>query len=199
MNVRLQYEFDFLAGIYYEDRLQMNSYSLSMSMLTKTVDAASTNIAMERLKFFLQTQIESTVFINQNNMPKAEMLALLGANVTTLPEEPVDQIVGMMLYYKLNAIMEGRLEIAQLDINSTLGDGVWYMHDEEDNPGPFGAKGWWHDASTQHETIEFEPTTDNIVRVTSTGWYESGLDWPEDTVIPATNTVVFAKFPKHEN
>jgi hypothetical protein len=199
MNVRLQYEFDFLAGIYYEDRLQMNSYSLSMNLLTKSTDAASTNIAMERLKFFLQTQMQSTVFINQNNMPKAEMLALLGANVTTLPEEPVDQIIGMMLYYKLNAIMEGRLEIVQLDVNSSLGDGVWYMHDEEDSAGPFNAKGWWHDASIQHETIEFEPADDNVVRVTSTGWYESGLDWPEDTPPPAKNTVVFAKFPKNEN
>jgi hypothetical protein len=34
---------------------------------------------------------------------------MMGINVTTLPEEPVDQIIGMMLYYKLNAIMEGRM------------------------------------------------------------------------------------------
>lgn len=202
MNVRLQYDFDFLAGIYFEDRLQLNSYSISINMLTKTIDAASTNIAMERLKFFLQTQIDGTVFVDQADMPKAELLYMIGANVTTLPQAPVDQIVGMMLYYKLNAIMEGRMEVTQLDISSILGDSVWYLHDEEDNPGPFAADGWWHKPSTQHETIELESADNrNVVRVTSTGWYENALDWPEETLPPEPtgNTVVFANFSKNEN
>ena len=198
MNVRLQYDVDFLAGIYYDERLQLNSYSVSLSMLTKTIDPVETNIAMERLKFFMNGVIDNTVFINQAHTDQAETLLYLGANVTTLPEEPVDQIIGMMLYYKLNAIMEGRIEITQLDINSVLGDNVWYLHDEEDSPGPFATKGWWDDSSTQHETIETEPVSDNVVKVISTGWYELGLDWPEQTT-PTGNTVVFGNFPKNEN
>jgi hypothetical protein len=198
MNVRLQYDLEFLAGIYYDDQLQMNSYSVSMNLLTKTSDPASTNIAMDRLKYFVHGVLESTVFINQTNMERAEMLNIMGVNITTLPEEPVDQIVGMMLYYKLNAIMEGRMVVSQLNISSELGDSVWYMHDEEDNLGPFRADGWWHKASIQHETIEPEDTGANIVKVMSTGWYEMGLDWPEDKP-PTGNTVVFANFAKDEN
>lgn len=198
MNVRLQYDVEFLAGIYYDNRLQINSYSVSLSMLTKTIDPVQTNIAMDRLKFFINGVMEHTVFINQSHVEQSEMLSLLGVNVTTLPEEPVDQIIGMMLYYKLNSIMEGRIEITQLDISSTLGDGVWYLHDEEDNPGPFAAKGWWDDSSIQHETVELEPVADNVVKVISTGWYELGLDWPEPAS-PTGNTVVFANFPKNEN
>ncbi len=198
MNVRLQYDVEFLAGIYYDERLQLNSYSASLSMITKTTDAVETNIAMDRLKFFINGVIDNTVFINQAHTDQAETLLYLGANVTTLPEEPVDQIIGMMLFYKLNAIMEGRIEITQLDINSVLGDNVWYLHDEEDNPGPFATKGWWDDSSTQHETIELEPVDDNVVKVISTGWYELGLDWPDQTP-PAGNTVVFGNFPKNEN
>jgi len=53
MNVRLQYDLEFLAGIYYEDQLQINSYDVSMNLVTKTKDSASTNIAMERLKAFI--------------------------------------------------------------------------------------------------------------------------------------------------
>lgn len=199
MNVRLQYDLEFLAGIYYDDRLQMNKYNVSMSLVTKTKDTASTNIAMERAKAFVFEALDSTVFINQKNKERAEFLQIVGANVTTLPEEPVDQIVGMMLYYKLNAVMEDRMVITGLDISSNLGDGVWYQHDEEDSPGPFSAKGWWHDASTQHETIESEEVPDNIVKVISTGWYEMGLDWPENTTPPTANTVVYANFPKNEN
>lgn len=198
MNVRLQYDIEFLAGIYYEDSLQMNKYDASISLTTATKDVASTNIAMERLKAFVFEELASTVFINQNNMERAEFLQIIGANVTTLPEEPVDQIIGMMLYYKLNAIMEGRMVITSLDISSSLGDGVWYQHDEEDAAGPFAKQGWWHDASTQHETIEPSEVPDNVVKVISTGWYELGLDWPDQA--PATgNTVVFGNFPKNEN
>lgn len=198
MNVRLRYDTEFLAGIFYEDQLQMNSYSVSMNILTKTIDTVQTNIAMDRIKAFIAGFMESTVFINQSNMERAEMMNIMGINVTTLPQEPVDQIIGMMLYYKLNAITEGRMDITQLDIASSLGDDVWYMHDEEDNPGPFATKGWWDDSSTQHETIETIQAADNVVKVISTGWYELGLDWPEQAP-PTGNTVVFGNFPKNEN
>ena len=198
MNVRLQYDLEFLAGIYYDDQLQINSYEVSMNLLTKTTDSASTNVAMERLKAFVHGVLESTVFINQANMERAEFLQLAGCNVTTLPEEPVDQIIGMMLYYKLNAIMEDRMVITNLDISSRLGDGVWYQHDEEDVAGPFAADGWWHKSSVQHETIEREETPGNVVKVISTGWHEMVLEWPENTMPPGDNTVVYGKFPRNE-
>jgi hypothetical protein len=198
MNVRLQYDLEFLAGIYYEDQLQMNQYNVSLNLLTKTKDSVSTNIALDRAKAFVHGALESTVFINQANMERAEMMQLMGISVTTLPEEPVDQIIGMMLYYKLNAIMEGRMTVTGLDIASSLGDNVWYQHDEEDMSGPFAGEGWWHQASMQHETIERETVPGNIVKVMSTGWYELNLEWPENTAPPSNNTVVFANFPRNE-
>jgi hypothetical protein len=140
--------------------------------------------------------LENTVFINQANMERAEFLQMIGCNVTTLPEEPVDQIIGMMLYYKLNAIMEDRMVITNLDISSKLGDGVWYQHDEEDVAGPFSPEGWWHKSSTQHDTIETEEVDDNVVKVISTGWYEMDLEWLENAAPPTANTVVYANFPK---
>jgi hypothetical protein len=200
MNVRLQYDLEFLAGIYYDDCLQINSYDVSMSLLTKTKDSASTNIAMERLKAFVHGVLASTVFINQANMERAEFLQLGGCNITTLPEEPVDQIIGMMLYYKLNAIMEGRMTVTRLDLSSVLGDSVWYQHDaEEDSPGPFRVEGWWHAPTVQHNTIEADALADNVLKVVPNAWVEYGLTWPEDTPEPTANTVVFANFTRNED
>ena len=200
MNVRLQYDLDFLAGIYYDDRLQLNSYSVSMSLLTKTTDALNTNIAMDRLKMFMHGELANTVFINQTAKERAEMLQIMGVNVTTLPEEPVDQIVGMMLYYKLNAIMEGRMTVTRLDLMSALGDRVWYQHDaDEDSPGPFRAEGWWHEPTVQHHTVDVGEVGDNVVKVVPNAWIEYGLTWPEDTVEPTANTVVFANFTRNED
>ena len=199
MNVRLQYDLEFLAGIYYEDQLQMNRYTVSLNLLTKTKDSVSTNIALDRAKAFVHGALESTVFINQTNMERAEFMQMMGIHVTTLPEEPVDQIIGMMLYYKLNAVMEGRMVVTSLDISSTLGDSVWYQHDEEDMAGPFAAEGWWHRASMQHESVEREPEPGNVVKVISTGWHELNLEWPENATSSSDNTVVFAKFGPDEN
>jgi hypothetical protein len=199
MNVRLQYDLEFLAGIYYEDQLQMNRYTVSLNLLTKTKDSVSTNIALDRVKAFVHGALESTVFINQDNQERAEFMQMMGIRVTTLPEEPVDQIIGMMLYYKLNAIMEERMAVTGLDISSTLGDSVWYQHDEEDMSGPFAQDGWWHRASMQHETIDRESEPGNVVKVVSTGWHELNLEWPENSAPASDNTVVFAKFGPDEN
>lgn len=200
MNVRLQYDLDFLAGVYYEDQLQMNRYTVSLNLLTTTRDSASTNIALDRAKAFVHGALESSVFINQANQQRAEMMQLMGVNVTTLPEEPVDQIIGMMLYYKLNAIMEGRMAVTRLDLMSLLGDSVWYQHDaDEDSPGPFRAEGWWHEASVQHNTVDLGDAKDNVVKVMPNAWVEYGLTWPEDKPEPTANTVVFANFSRNED
>jgi hypothetical protein len=145
-------------------------------------------------------ELANTVFINQTAKERAEMLQIMGVNVTTLPEEPVDQIVGMMLYYKLNAIMEGRMAVTRLDLMSALGDSVWYQHDaEEDSPGPFRVEGWWHESTVQHDTVVVGDAGDNVVKVVPNAWIEYGLTWPEDTPEPTANTVVFANFTKNED
>ena len=199
MNVRLQYDVEFLAGIYYEGSLKMNSYSVSMNLLTVSTDPVITNIAMDRLKYFIFGELDSTVFINSEYQEQAEMLSMLGVNVTTLPEEPVDQIVGMMLYYKLNAIMEGNMIVTALDISSELGDSVWYQHDEDDSSGPFAKDGWWVDSGLQHDSIELEPIEDKVVKVVNKGWNELGLDWPDPDSPPTGNVVVFGNFRRDEN
>lgn len=200
MNVRLQYDLEFLAGLYFEDQLQLNSYRVNLSMITNTSDASSINIAMDRLKAFVYGELEHTVFINSALKDKAELMHMMGMNMTTLPEEPVDQIVGMMLYYKLNAIMEDRIQVVQLDISSTLGDNVWFQHDDEDSSGPFfAADGWWHIPTVQHNTVETLDDRDNVVKVIPNAWIEYGLMWPIAGAAHTSNTVVFGNFSKNDN
>jgi hypothetical protein len=65
MNVRLQYDLEFLGGIYFEEQMQMNQYSMSLNLVTKTTDASDTNIAMDRIKAFVFGELEHSVFMNQ--------------------------------------------------------------------------------------------------------------------------------------
>lgn len=198
MTVRLQYDIEFPAGVYFNESLQLNTYTVAMNLVTEGKDAVRINIAMERLKTFINVEMADVVFINRVHADQAEMLYALGVNICTLPEEPVDQIIGLMLYCKLNAIMEGQMVITSLDIKSTLGDNVWYQHDEEESLGPLAHDGWWHRNSTQKETIDLDPAPENVVKVQSTGWKEYGLEWPEETK-ERQAAVVFPKFKRNEN
>lgn len=196
MSIRLQYDLEFPAGIYYDNRLQLNTYQVSMQLCTHA-DSHQVNIALERLKCFVYEELADTVFIDRADEGRAEMLASLGVNITTLPVDPVDQIVGIMLYCKLNAIMEGRMTVDSLNLASRLGDQVWYLHDAEDSLGMFAVDGWWHSPSTQHHTLAPDAYSGNVIQVAPSAWIEHKLLWPEATAESSGNTVVFGNFPKN--
>lgn len=197
MNVRLQYDTEFLAAVYLNGTLQLNKYTASMNLVTKD-SGENVGIAMERLKAFVFGFLENTVFIHQDYQAQAEMFNLLGVNITTLPEEPLDQIIGMMLYCKLNAVMEGRMIVTALDICSELGDSVYYQHDDEDPIIPFDQDGWWHLPNTKHNDFDIEQQEEKILRVINHSWKELDLEWPETPSDKPTNTVVYGKFSKDE-
>ena len=198
MSIRLQYDLEFPAGIYYDNRLQLNTYQISMQLCTHA-ENDQVNIALERLKCFVYTELADTVFIDRADEGRAEILASLGVNITTLPADPVDQIVGIMLYCKLNAIMEGRMTVDSLNLASRLGDQVWYLHDAEDSLGMFAVDGWWHSSSAQHHTLTLDAYPDNVIQVAPSAWIEHELLWPEVTAESSGNTVVFGNFPKNAN
>lgn len=196
MNVRLQTNLEFLGAVYFADELQLNSYQVNLGLVTNTKNTPKINVAMERLKAFVYSELANAVYIHQDRMDVAEVLQMLGTNIVTLPEEPVDQIVGMMLYSKLNAIMEGVMTVVSLDISSSLGDDVWYQHDDEDSLGPYAADGWWNLPTVQHDSLSVAEVDNKIVEVRPNAWVEYGLMWPEESSTNKEHSVVYANFPK---
>jgi hypothetical protein len=196
MTVRLQYNLEFLGAVYFAEELQLNAYQVNLNLVTNTKDVVKINIAMERLKTFVNSELANAVYIRQDQVDLAGIMQMVGANIVTLPEEPVDQIIGMMLYYKLNAIMEDVMIVTGIDISSSLGDGVWYQHDDEDGTGPFAADGWWHEPTVQHESLPQPATDSKVVEVHPNAWAEYGLLWPEQTTVNKEHSVVYANFPK---
>jgi hypothetical protein len=201
MNVRLQYNLEFAGAVHIDGYLQLNQYQVNLNLETCTTDRAAINIAMERLRLFVNVELANAIYINQSECDLAEILQMIGANVVTLPDDPVDQIVGLMLYCKLNAIMEGMMIVTALDISSLLGDEVWYEHTNEDAIGPFLNQGWWNLATTVHSNLDTIDPGNKVVKVIPDCWSEYGLSWPDavDKDSAKTHTVEFAKFPIHEH
>lgn len=197
MNARLSHTLDFSASVYLDSQFPINHYSITLDMLTQSDDRREMNVAWERLKFMMQNEFNGTVFINQTEREKASLLDSLGFNVTTLPDDPVDQIIGIMLSCKLNAVMEGRILITELSLCSQLGDRMWYSQSIDDNVGPFSDNGWWHSTSISHNNLQ-DLGSEKITKIRNEGWSSIGLDWKDEESHTDQNKVVYADFKKDE-
>ena len=202
MNVRIQYAMRFMAGIYYEDKLQLNEYTAKAYMMTNTEDPADHNVALNRIKHFVYNELESTIFVNQDDLEACEKLSAANLNITTMPGDPVDQLIGIMLYTKFKAITEERLLIGEMELNSVLGDGVIYLHGDNENVEDVDPPDWWTSVDLVHCEQDLINSEKIVTLHKSSVWRDLDLQWPDiedntpDDDDETGNTVVFADFKK---
>jgi hypothetical protein len=189
----------FTAGIYYGGEMRMNHYSLTLNMVTNTNDAVSHNVAFERIKYFVYEKLDSSILINHTHLDKCQQYIASGIPISTLPGDPVDQLIGLMLYYKLNAVMEDRIVIEETEISSILGENMIYLHSENEITDIGSVPNWWTTADPVSNDITLE--ADKIVNMHSnTLWREMNLCWPDsETSAETGNVVVFADFKNNND
>ena len=203
MNVRIQYQMRFMAGIHYEGSLRLNEYTLKVYMMTATENPADHNVALDRIKHFVYNELDNTIFIDSYEEEQCQLYLNAGLDITTMPGEPVDQLIGIMLFNKLTAITEGRLLIGETELSSALGDGVIYLHGESENINDVIAPAWWDSSDLVHSDLT---ETDKVVSMhKSSVWRELGLAWPDiednsdEEPGETGNTIVFANFRKSDD
>jgi hypothetical protein len=167
-------------------------------MITNVKEAELTNTAFERLKYFISEEMDSTVFINGKNQEVAQRYTDAGIRITTLPNEPVDQIVGVMLFHKLNAIMEDRISVVETELSSTLGDNMVYIHSENEISQDIEIPAWWTSPDITHSELEFgDGDTIFTIPTTTISWRDLDMAWPNE-VVAETGNVVFAEFGRDD-
>ena len=198
MNVRLQYTMPFTAGVHYNGKLIMNGYLLKVFMITNVAESELTDTAFERLKYFINEEMDSTIFINLADQEQCQLYADAGIKITTLPNEPVDQIVGVMLFHKLNAIMENRISIIETELSSHLGDNVVYVHSENEITQNIEIPAWWTTPDLLHNELD-SGRSDTVFAAPYTGptWRDLNLSWDDDEPVE-TGNIVFADFGKDD-
>ncbi len=197
MNVRIQQSFSFLAGVFDStEGLLMNEYSLTLDLITNTVDSVEQNIAFDRVNYFIDNIVSNAVFVCDTDLDTSKHLHSAGIRVITLPEEPYDQIVGLALYAKLNAIMEQRMFITDCEISSRNGRHVSYMHAAEESIGPFELPGWWNDSGLTFCNKKLLARDKKVVKLVKSedSWRNFNLDWEAGAEEPSESNVVVVKF-----
>ena len=185
MTTRIEREFSFQAGVYFKEEFLMNLYTITLYMEVETESIREQNVAMERIKYFLNECLENSIFVQDTEQKIIEKYNTCGFKVCTVPEEPYDQIITLLLLVKLNSITEGRLIITDITLGSRISDKVRFNCDIESPRGPLEASGWWTDSSTSMSDIKKTLKKDKVVKLIktpSTDWAEFNLVWKEKDI-----------------
>lgn len=198
MNVRIQFNIRFMAGIYYDDRLQLNEYTVKVYFITNTENPADHNVALSRMKHFIYNELESCIFIDESNTEQCQKFIAAGLNITTMPGEVVDQLIGIMLYEKLSAIVEDKLIIGEIEISSMLGDGIVYLHGDNEHVNDIIFPNWWRTSDLVHCESDLINNDKVVTMHQRSVWRELDLQWPdiEDDDPETGNTIVYADFKR---
>jgi len=204
MTARISRIFSFQAGVYFTDTFRMNSYDMDMSFNVETESINDQNVAIDRVKYFLQECLTDSILVCQQEKTAIEKYINADIKVCTLPEDPYDQIIAIMLIAKVNAIMEEKLVLTDITITSRLSDDVYCAHSLDEHMGPFIDPGWWNDSSTKMASVAPVSKAKKIVKLikSSTSWEDIGLVWEDSLPMQsnASSEIVFVHFDnKPEN
>jgi hypothetical protein len=179
---KVERDFAFQAGVYFEGEFLMTIYELSLKMEVDTASIKEQNIAMDRIHYFLHECLGNSIFVQDTENKAIEKYMQADIKVCTLPDEPYDQIITILLLLKLNAITENKLHITDISLMSGLSDDVKFVYDIETVANhPFGNKGWWTDSSAAITDITKSNKKDKIVRLVKqhSDWDSVGLEWEQ--------------------
>jgi len=195
MNVRLVKTWYWQSGRVIAGECYINAYTARIQMHTTAMDAAEHSVAYERMEHWFQRVMQDSVLISADD-PKLRAYSATGQRLLVFPEDPVDQLVGIMLCIKLNHITEGRLVITDVDLGSINGEEMTYRHNHTEAAGPMATSGWWQDSRPAWSVIGARsPSTKVVAMARSPEWHSVGLDWPSKNTMP-DSAVVFADFDR---
>lgn len=180
MNIRIEHRCQFWAGIWYNKTYYINTYDLVLEMITNTEDYIDQNVSIERIKYMISSVFEHAVFINRDETAQVKKLKKAGLSVVELPLDPVDQVVNIMLFCKLSAILDDKMIVHTSSLNSSAGDDIVFKHDFDDPIGVFADDEWWNENHPWAENLE-DPEASNVYYLeTVQPWNDLELAWSAD-------------------
>ena len=195
MNVRLIKTWQWQSGLVYDDTFYINSYSVATHMHTTTMHDHDHDVAYGRMEHWFQEVMQDSVMISAD-CAVARAYAATGQRLLVFPDQPVDQLVGIMLCVKLNSITEGRLIITDVDLSSVHGADMLYQHNHAEAQGALSAAGWWRDAGPTWHDRTVPTRAAKVVKLRGVAdWHSLDLDW-QPCKRSTDSAIVFGDFDR---
>jgi hypothetical protein len=177
MSARIEKSFTFLAGVHFEGTYMMNLYNMELYIDIVTDSDKEQLTAIERIHYFLMNYVEHAIFVSEEHKSQISAYEKAGITVLALPEEPYDQIVGLILLRKLNAITEGRLHVDEIKFTSKLSADIKF-HNFAEQAEEFDKVAWYNDSTLSIQDKTKKSKKDKIVKFEDLDdWNTVGLVW----------------------
>jgi hypothetical protein len=177
---RIHKNFTFLAAIHFEDRFMVNLYEMDAKMDIYTEDQREQNIAVERVTYLLGSVVEDCLFISIDEKDAINKYNNAGMKVCTLPEDPFDQMVGLALLNKCNAIMEGKIVMTDIVFGSKLSNLIKFELNHEVAKLEFDGKHWYNEPTlVMADKFSKKDKIVNLFDHKCDTWEDLGLTWEE--------------------
>ena len=178
MNTRIEKDINFQCGLYFDGQYYINCYTITLSLLVETDSIEEQNVAMARVIYYITDVMQNSTLIKHSNDEKIKQYKEAKLKVCELPDDPYDQIFGMILLLKLNSILEGRMKITDMVMESSLSDGVRYSIVAEIAEDNFSGKNWWNRPNICINNDYRYFSDDNVVKLfNDTKWSDLDLQW----------------------
>ena len=197
MTASISKDFEFVAGTRHDDEFSMISYIISLDMEVHTDNPLEQYIALGRMKYLIQNKLDSCMFIKQTNTAVIDAYSAVGLNVCPLPEEPYDQVIAAVLIQKMNAILEGKILVNYININSSAADDVTFgMSSDLDIFPDALSNSWWKTNSTTITNAKLNKKGKIVsIKKEALTWADIGLSWTPIEDTGKDNEIAFMNTP----
>lgn len=201
MTALVSKKFSFNSAIHFENTFIINNYEIDLLMEVYTEEMEEQTISLERIKFLFDECFENVLFVSlHEDKSIIENYVKAGLKISTLPEDPYDQVVACVLMKKIDSICEGRLKVNNITILSKICDGIeFHISSEEESDIFYMTDSWWFSAKPiVSDWVKKTNKKEKIVHLNKTDldWHDIELNWPGKTKKNKNQDVVILSLDK---
>lgn len=173
-----------------DTQLLPNTFDVKINLLPTNNTQKNYNVALERINIMFREVLEDSILIGPASVSKFKNAMGLNGIIHTLPDEPYDHLMAIVLHTKITAILEGVFSVEKVSVTSTQGQGVTHTfeNDEDidvlreliDNPDLQEYVDYWY--TTNVNFIRLHP---NGIKLETQSWDKEDLVYEEkSTSVP---------------
>lgn len=194
-------KFSFNSAIHFENNFIINTYDIDLLMEVYTEDMEEQTISLERIKFLFEECFENVLFISlQEDKSIIENYLKAGLKISTLPEDPYDQVIACVLMKKIDSICEDKLKVSNISIISKICEGVEFHISEDEESDIFYMKdSWWFSCKPIiSDWVNKTNKKEKIVHLSKSvlDWHDVGLNWISKSKKSKNHDVVILSLDK---
>jgi hypothetical protein len=190
----IKLETKFSSTIVIQDVLLPNTWFIDIRLVANSnVNQKNYNIALDRIEFYVNEILDNSILLSPKSGELFNQPSGLNGCVHMLPDEPYDHLIGIVLYTKLNSILEKVFFVESIAVNSYQGDNITHTYESSD--GDMGTLrtiiddptlkeyiDYWYETSVSYFKLDFN----GLQRITEK-WDDLGFPYEgnnDSTVIP---------------